>query len=256
MKDEAGSGAEREVGIGAAAPQAGRRGLVRRTVDYFDPGVDGFIERMARLAIVPIVLVVLLLCGVAVLALRTEVGQFTTVYALVEVGRYEQALPIAERLVREHPRRNWHYYRKQAQILRGLGRTDEALAVYDAAVAAMPDEWWAHSHRCFYYALLAEPTSDSMASCDAQLELNPSRPETAYDRRGFARVRVGDHAGAIADFQEELDILARVDPHDWRIRSRTGWLESLRSGTDPLTPEELAHERGHYQTGRVFQTAE
>ncbi len=223
-----------------------RPSLPRRAISYFDPAREGFVRRMARLAAG---LAVATLCPLALaglLAMRSETGRYFTVYMLTRSGAHERALPLAEALVEDYPNANWHYYRLKALNLRHLGRYEESLAVYDDAIAVMPDEWWAHSHRCFYNSLLADP-APVMDSCDTSIELDPTDPGIAHDRRAFARALVGDREGAIYDFEIALEHIPEWANYSAsQIEARRTWLEALRAGEDPLTEAELRRELANY----------
>ncbi|MEH2257952.1 pentapeptide repeat-containing protein [Nostoc sp.] len=58
------------------------------------------------------------------------------------------------------------------------------------------------------------------------------------DSRGLARVLTGDLAGALEDFQAAVDSGALDYLEDVKQR-RLQWIEALKSGNNPLTPEEL-----------------
>ncbi|MEH2326422.1 MAG: pentapeptide repeat-containing protein [Nostoc sp.] len=60
------------------------------------------------------------------------------------------------------------------------------------------------------------------------------------DSRGLARVLTGDLAGALEDFQAAVDSGAL----DYYVKQRRlRWIEALKSGNNPLTPEELEELR-------------
>lgn len=226
---------------------------VRRIIRFFDPASPGFLGRMARLVAVAAILTVCPLAAATGLWLRTETGRHFVVYALTHSAMYEESLPRSTALLEDYPGKEWEYYRLHAINLRRLGRHEESLAVYDQAIEDLPNEWWAHSHRCFYTALLTGDPSEVMDSCDRSIELSPEHLPTdrgvAYDRRGFARALIGDREGAIADFEKAASLLG---PGEWRgyttdqQQAREHWLEELRAGRDPLTEEELEMERSHY----------
>ncbi|MEH2453037.1 pentapeptide repeat-containing protein [Nostoc sp.] len=62
------------------------------------------------------------------------------------------------------------------------------------------------------------------------------------DGRGLARVLTGDLVGALEDFQAAVDSGA-LDYSDYMKRLRLRWIEALKSGNNPLTPEELKELR-------------
>jgi hypothetical protein len=62
------------------------------------------------------------------------------------------------------------------------------------------------------------------------------------DSRGLARVLTGDLVGALEDFQVAVDSGALDYSNDVKQR-RLRWIETLKSGNNPLTPEELEELR-------------
>ena len=219
---------------------------VWRVVRYFDPGRDGFLARMFRLAAAIAVVGACGLAAVGAVALQTDAGKLVAVVTLTGLRMHERALPLAEDLTSDNPDATWQQYRFEAMILRRMGRTEECLAVYDEAVERFPDEWWAHGHRCFYGALLNDPNR-VMDSCDRQFELNPDEPVVAYDRRGIARGLAGDLEGAEDDLRIALDLWREYGREGrWRVRSRSRWLETLEAGDDPFTPEMVERELARY----------
>ncbi|MEH1966040.1 pentapeptide repeat-containing protein [Nostoc sp.] len=62
------------------------------------------------------------------------------------------------------------------------------------------------------------------------------------DSRGLARVLTGDLLGALEDFQAAVDSGALDYSKDVKQR-RLRWIEALKSGNNPLTPEELEELR-------------
>jgi tetratricopeptide (TPR) repeat protein len=212
---------------------------------FFDPADQRFVGRMVRLALAG---VALLACGILVaagLAWRSERVRFGVAFVLAESDLPAPALTVSRQLVRDFPTSNWDYYRLKAMSLRRMGRIEDSLAVYDDAVAARPDWWWAHSHRCFYNALYGDPAS-VMDSCDRQFALEPDEIDVAYERRAIARGLTGDLEGALADLERALPLIREADAEDWRIPVRERWLMALRAGENPFTEAELAEERTHY----------
>ncbi|MBD2412624.1 hypothetical protein FACHB389_11225 [Nostoc calcicola FACHB-389] len=67
-----------------------------------------------------------------------------------------------------------------------------------------------------------------------------SDPDNKYyqDSRGLARVLTGDLVGALEDFHAAVDS-GSLDYSDYVKRQRLRWIEALKSGNNPLTPEEL-----------------
>jgi tetratricopeptide (TPR) repeat protein len=216
-----------------------------RIVRFLDPAEPGCLGRLLRLGAVLAAVATCALALLGVRAWRSESVRYTVTGVVSEMNAYRLALPLSVALVDDYPGSNWHYYRLKARNLRRVGRVEESLAVYDDAVAAMPNEWWAHSHRCFYHALYGDVAS-VLDSCDRQIELGSTEPDVAYDRRAIARALLGDREGAIADLRTALEAMRELTPDDWRIAVRERWLQALLDGQDPLTADEIREERTHY----------
>lgn len=222
---------------------------LRRIIVFFDPAREGFLGRMLRLFIV---FALIAACAAAALVgtwFRTETGRHFLAHLFVDLDLDEQAVPIAVGLVEDYPGKEWEYYRLAGMSLRRVGRYEESLEMYDRAIEALPDEWWAHSHRCFYTTILTGESEPVLDSCDRSIELEPTSPGVAYDRRAIARAVAGDLDGALADLAQAIEFEER---RDWRGYSRSqqqaryAWLEALRSGENPIDDEELRLERMHY----------
>ena len=73
-----------------------------------------------------------------------------------------------------------------------------------------------------------------MTACEQAVALAPDNGDIR-DSRGLARALTGDVAGAIADFQTYVAWTS-----DEQLRAqRQGWIEALRRGENPFTPEVL-----------------
>jgi Flp pilus assembly protein TadD len=73
-----------------------------------------------------------------------------------------------------------------------------------------------------------------MFACEKAVELAPKNG-TVLTSRGVAKALTGDTAGAIADFQASLP----STQDDEAKAKRRQWVEKLRAGENPFTPEEL-----------------
>ncbi|MBD6616999.1 NACHT domain-containing protein [Komarekiella sp. 'clone 1'] len=71
--------------------------------------------------------------------------------------------------------------------------------------------------------------------------LNPDN-KIYQNNRGLARVLTGDLVGALEDFQAAVGS-GRLDHLDHIKQRRLRWIEALKSGNNPLTPEELEQLR-------------
>ncbi|WP_375507198.1 hypothetical protein [uncultured Nostoc sp.] len=73
--------------------------------------------------------------------------------------------------------------------------------------------------------------------CEKVVTLD-SDNKACQDSRGLARVLTGDLAGALEDFQAAVNSGALDYLNDVKQR-RLRWIEALKAGNNPLTPEEL-----------------
>lgn len=185
------------------------------------------------------------LAAVAGTVAQTHNGRYGIIAVLAIAGDYDRALAMSDSLIEDYPTESWHYYRTKAQILRYQGRIEESLAVYDTALEVFPDAWWPHSHRCYYTALLTRDPTHVMDSCDKSVELEPSRPSVAYDRRAIVRAIVGDLAGAEEDLALAIELFEAEEQtplRDQMLESRPTWLEELRAGRNPIGEQEIQDE--------------
>ncbi|HAA29589.1 MAG TPA: hypothetical protein DCE56_20235 [Cyanobacteria bacterium UBA8553] len=74
-----------------------------------------------------------------------------------------------------------------------------------------------------------------MQACENAVTLAPTNEEFR-DSRGIARALTGDKQGAIEDFQA---FLASTDLNEERKKQRQGWIDALKAGKNPFTPEEI-----------------
>ncbi|MDZ8264194.1 pentapeptide repeat-containing protein [Nostoc sp. ChiQUE01b] len=80
-----------------------------------------------------------------------------------------------------------------------------------------------------------------LSICEKAITLDPDN-KRYQDSRGLARVLTGDLAGALEDFQAAVDS-GTLDYLNDMKRRRLRWIEALKSGNNPLTPEELEELR-------------
>lgn len=206
---------------------------------------------LGRLAVALAVISVIGFCAGSVglvLALRSETGQAAIVsWALVE-GHDGVVIGLSDRLIETSPD-DWQHYRRLALSLRRLGRHDESLAVYDAAIRAMPDAWWPHSHHCFYGALYGDPHI-ALDHCDQAIELGPDNLEIAYFRRALAKALIDDLPGAEADLKAALGAIGPEEGRGQRAEERATelrtWLDALEAGRNPFDSATLAELRVRY----------
>lgn len=86
-----------------------------------------------------------------------------------------------------------------------------------------------------------ERAADVIEACDRAVALDPENRER-HDSRGLVRAQLGDLQGAAEDFDFFIETGSAQDAR--RIQMRGGWLEELRAGRNPFTPEVLQGLRG------------
>jgi tetratricopeptide (TPR) repeat protein len=128
----------------------------------------------------------------------------------------------------------------KGQQLVEQGNVKDALAAYAEAQRLYPtleisDVSW--NTLCWEGSLWGH-ASEVMTACKQAVSLSPEEGYI-HDSRGLARAQTGDIDGAIADFQAYIGQL-----RDEKKRSqRQRWIDALRAGQNPFTPEELERLR-------------
>lgn len=106
-----------------------------------------------------------------------------------------------------------------AGIYDDLGDYPQSIAQYDLWIAAHPDDSrlpMALNGRCWARALAGTNLTLALKDCNAALSARPHTP-AFLDSRGLVRVRVGDYAKAISDYNEAL---AANDKMAWSYYGR------------------------------------
>jgi tetratricopeptide (TPR) repeat protein len=122
------------------------------------------------------------------------------------LGKLDSALVMLDQAVRLEPRRGGLYYNRAVTNL-ALGRPREALSDLDRALALVPDraaEFWAPRD---YARMQLGEYAEAIPEFDRAIAAGAAGAAIRYSR-GFCRLRLGDRAGAAADFRETL----RLDP--------------------------------------------
>lgn len=70
---------------------------------------------------------------------------------------------------------------RQADRLREAGQYQQALSLYDQAIARQPDQAPAHWGRCYSLNSLQQP-ADAISACNQALALNPNYPEALWSK--------------------------------------------------------------------------
>jgi TonB family protein len=126
------------------------------------------------------------------------------------------------------------------QRLARAGSLDPAVAAFEEAqrldtrLASSTAIWWT----LCWYGSVWDHAADFIGTCDRLVAHEPNDVR-ARDARGFARALTGDFQGAIADF--EAVIAGSTSPG--QRAERTEWVQTLRAGRNPVTPEVLARLR-------------
>ncbi len=119
------------------------------------------------------------------------------------------------------------------------GKVVEAIQAYNKVQSLDPNlkisaQSW--NTLCWYGSLHGR-AADVLYAGEKAVNLDPDYKEY-QDSRGLARALTGDLAGALADFQAVLDSGVFDDWQDIKQR-RQRWVEALKAGNNPFTPEEL-----------------
>ena len=92
-----------------------------------------------------------------------------------------------------------------------LGRLDEAISDYDAAVGRNPDEPEAYLNKGFALLHLSDSGREAKPMFDSALEKKTRKPQLAYYGRGVAHELAGQVRAAYQDYRQA----SRLDPK-WR----------------------------------------
>jgi tetratricopeptide (TPR) repeat protein len=117
------------------------------------------------------------------------------------------------------------------------GKLDEAMAAYRKHIEIRPDDRHALNSLCWSGSLHGE-AAKVMDACEKVVKL-ASESWFYQDSRGLARALTGDIQGAIEDFQSFVELTE----NDEYKQKRQGWIDALRRGENPFTPEELERLR-------------
>lgn len=121
-----------------------------------------------------------------------------------------------------------------------IGAYPKAIAQYDAWIAAHPDDVRrpvALNGRCWARALSGTDLELALKDCNAALSAMPHSPNL-LDSRGLVRLRMGDYARAIADYEEAL---AKNDKLAWSFYGRG--IAQLRLGRKEAGEADIARAR-------------
>ena len=160
-----------------------------------------------------------------------------------EQGNIEAALAAFQKALKLDPSLDFKPKTKAASLLMTRGKKllqekqfKEAAAAYteaqklDANVDISADSW----NKLCWDGSLQGYAKQVMFACEKAVALAPDDSNNR-DSRGVARALTGNTQGAIEDFQA---FIAQTDDQK-RKAQRQRWIDALRAGKNPFTPEEI-----------------
>ncbi|NMF60479.1 pentapeptide repeat-containing protein [Pseudanabaena yagii] len=116
------------------------------------------------------------------------------------------------------------------------GNVDGAIAAYSEAQTIDPKLeisafYW---NRLGWFGSLHNRATDVLFACEKAVELEKSAKH--HNTRGLARALTGNLTGAIEDFEAAIN---SGELEGEMLEKRQHWLEALKSGINPFTPEKL-----------------
>jgi tetratricopeptide (TPR) repeat protein len=153
--------------------------------------------------------------------------QFHRALTLARLGRHAEAVAGFDAAAAAGFRKSLVLHMKRAQSLMALGRLEDAERDWTRALAEDPGNPWLLQQRAGVLAGLGrlEEAVKDITGALASQQGEEVDPELLRDR-GVLRLRLGDRAGARADFEAGLASLRRGDP--------PGLLEALRQHLQEL----------------------
>jgi tetratricopeptide (TPR) repeat protein len=134
------------------------------------------------------------------------------------------------------------YAIREATMLRECGRSEESKAVVRRILDEVIDsESSSAANTLCWRTALWGFGKEALGVCDRAVELSPDN-SAIRDSRALARAVAGDTSGAIDDLRKVLKDSKREWPEEFRAQ-RSGWLEALERGDNPLGPTGLAEFR-------------
>ncbi len=219
------------------APQAPgpyqNRGEIYREQEEYDQSIAQFTK---VLELQPGVLLTLIRRSESYLAN----GQFESALADIEVVLEKQPLVTAHRL--------------RAEILAKMDRLDEEIEEIERLAAAMPDQADKKMQLALYYLVDQQHEQAIVAYSDVLQQNNENF--SALQSRGDAYLNVGDHAGAIADFNRALEL----QPRNTALLNNLAWVlatspvDALRDGKRAVQLATQACDLTDYKTPHVLST--
>jgi serine/threonine protein kinase len=128
-------------------------------------------------------------------------------YALVELKRYEEALPLLEEAIRLDPTDGFAF-RQKGLALNELKRYEEALPLLEEAIRLDPTDKYAIDNRAFTLNELKR-YEEAIRASDEAIRLDPT-DSYAFRQKGFALNRLKRYEEALPLLEEAI----RLDPTD------------------------------------------
>ena len=182
---------------------------------------------------------------------RSAETRFRRGHCLAELGRLEEALQEFDAAVRAQPSMAKAYWRRGVANGR-LERIEEALADLDRAIELAPNVAEAYFDRGVTKGRLGRHT-ESIADYDEVIRITPDMAG-AYCNRGSGKGQLGDHEAAVADFDRAL----ALKPGDAKsLNNRAASLRELGRLREAATDSEAAAARCprsaeiHYNLGCI-----
>jgi WD40 repeat protein len=163
---------------------------------------------------------------------------------LARDGNIDGAIAIFQRALELDPRldldpiaetHKWALIAKGERLAQ-QGKFKEAIAAYEEAQKLDPTlkiSAWSWNILCWDGSLWGY-AAEVMKACEKAVEFAPGNGNIR-DSRGLARALTGNIDGAVEDFQAFVDWTSYEEKKSQRQR----WIEALRTGENPFTPEEL-----------------
>lgn len=120
------------------------------------------------------------------------------------------------------------------------GKVEEAIQAYNQAqiLDSNLEITAQYGNDLCWFGSLHGHAADVLYACENAVNLEPDF-KGFQDSRGLARALTGDLAGALEDFLVALDSGALDNYSDDVKQRRQRWVEALKAGNNPFTPEEL-----------------
>ncbi len=212
-----------------------------------------------RALIFGIATILLGVCGLAAslaIAMRSPAGKYYVGVGLLVGGFDSTAEKVAADLVSQRPNDKAAYYALLATAQRRQNRGDAMRKTLEAAVAALPDSWDAHSDRCWYGALF-DAAADVLDSCEVAVS---SASDQRHRAIGNARHAValaladsgsGSSSGGIDAARDAMhrafDSWSEAGVNTDRLNLPwSTWRDALDAGRNPFDAETLRRERERF----------